>query len=54
MMTINTRKIAKKKKTMTIKNSILYSIIVNQASANGNLLHIEFKNWCPGGGGLIL
>ena len=48
-MTINTRKIAKKKETMTINNSILYNILVNRASANGNPLRIVFKNWCLGG-----
>ena len=42
-MTINTRKIAKKKETTTINNSILYNILVNRASANGNPLCIELQ-----------
>ena len=49
IMTINTRKIAVKKRTMMIKNSILYNILVNRASANENPLRIKFQNWCPGG-----
>ena len=54
MMTINTGKIVGKKKTMTIKISILYNILVNRASANGNPLCIKFQNWCLGGGGVLV
>ena len=43
MMTINTGKTAKKKKTMNINNSILYDILVNRASAKRNPLRMKFE-----------
>ena len=46
-MTINTKKNGKK--PMTMKNSILYNIIVNRASENENPIRIEFKTGEPGG-----
>ena len=40
MMTINTREIAQKKENDDDKNSILYNILLNRASANRNPLCI--------------